>query len=161
MLQMTPHELDSIREECRKLANRKATVSAGAAVLPVPLLDVAADIRLLSRLLPEISERFGLSPEKIREMPTEQREKVHWHMRNRQPGFFGQLMMRTLVRRNLQKYLGRLLTTQVAKFVPFAGTLVAGTLGYLTLKQIANRYIDECYEVAKAIWPAAAPPQPA
>lgn len=161
MLEMTPQELDAIRADCRKLASRKARLSAGAAIVPVPLLDVAADIRLLSRLLPEITERFGLSPEKIREMPTEQREKVHWHMRNHKPGFFGQLMMRALVRRNLQKYLGRLLTTQVAKFIPFAGSAVAGMLGYFTLKQIANRYIDECYEVARAIWPSGSMPQPA
>lgn len=161
MLQLSPGELDAIRRDCQRLARRKARVSAGAAIVPVPLLDVAADIRLLSRLLPEISERFGLSPDKIREMPTEQREKVHWHMRNRRTGFFGQLMMRTLVRRNLQRFLGRLMTTQVAKFIPFAGSLVAGTLGYLTLQQIADRYIDECYEVAKAIWPAGSAPQPA
>ncbi|MFZ5560766.1 MAG: hypothetical protein ACOY41_04445 [Pseudomonadota bacterium] len=160
MLQMTPRELETIRQDCRRLASRKARYSAGAAIVPLPLLDVAADVRLLSGLLPEITERFGLSPEKIREMPTGQREKVHWHMRNRQPGFFGQLMMRTLVRRNLQKYLGRLLTTQVAKFVPLAGTLLAGTLGYLTLKQIADKYIDDCYEVARAIWPAQSLPPP-
>ncbi len=93
MLQMTPQELETIRQDCRRLASRKARISAGAAIVPLPLLDVAADVRLLSGLLPEITERFGLSPEKIKEMPTGQREKVHWHMRHRQPGFFGQLMI--------------------------------------------------------------------
>lgn len=160
MLQMSTQELDNIREECRKLVKKKARLSAGAAIVPIPAFDVAAEARLLSKLLPEISRRFGLTPEQIKEMPTEQREKVHWHMRNHRTGFFGLIATALLVRRNLQNYLGRLLTTQVAKFIPFAGTAVAALMGYQVLRNIAYQYIDECYQVGRAIWQEGRPPAP-
>lgn len=160
MLQMNVQDLDAIREECRRLVRRKARWSGLASIIPVPLLDVAAEVRLLLRLLPEITDRFGLSPEKIRELPGAQREKVHWHMRNRKPGFFGLVATRMLLRRSLQGHLGRLLTTQLAKFIPLTGTAVAGVMGYQVLRRIADQYIDDCYEVGRAIWQEARPPAP-
>lgn len=160
MLQMTVQDLDAIRDECRRLVRRKARWSGLASIIPVPLLDIAAEARLLSRLLPEITERFGLSPEKIRDMPSAQREKVQWHMRNRKPGFFGLVATRLLLRKSLQGHLGRLLTTQVAKFVPLTGTAVAGMMGYQVLRRIADQYIEDCYEVGRAIWQDGRPPAP-
>ena len=53
--------LDQVRRDCLTLAKHRARYSAGAAVIPVPFLDVMVDAGLLSQLLPEISERFGLS----------------------------------------------------------------------------------------------------
>ena len=36
-------EIDIIREQCRSLARKRALVSAGVAVVPVPFLDVVVD----------------------------------------------------------------------------------------------------------------------
>lgn len=160
MLEMNVQELDAIREECRQLVKKKARQSATVAVLPVPILDLAADARLFSRLLPQITRRFGLTPEQIEQMPSAQREKVHWHLQQHQPGFFGQAATSVLVRKNLLAQAGRLAIRQVAKFVPVTGSLVAGTLGYLVLKKMANQYIEDCYEVARAIWSQPHPPVP-
>lgn len=158
MLQMSAQDLDAIRQDCLRLVRRKARWSGLASIIPLPLFDIAAEARLLSRLLPEITSRFGLSPEKIRQMPTAQREQVHWHMRHRRPGFFGLVATRMLLRRSLQGQLGRLLTTQLAKFIPGAGSLVAGVMGYQVLQRIAEQYTDDCYEVGRAIWQPV-PPQ--
>lgn len=160
MLKMTMQELDTIREECRRLVRKKARWSGLASIIPVPLLDLAAEARLLSRLLPDITARFGLTPEKIRQMPTAQREKVQWHMRNRRPGFFGLVATRMLLRRSLQGHLGRVLTTQLAKFIPLTGTAVAGVMGYQVLRRIADQYIDDCYEVGRLIWQESTPQAP-
>jgi hypothetical protein len=160
MLKMTMQELDTIREECRRIVRKKARWSGLASIIPVPLLDLAAEARLLSRLLPDITARFGLTPEKIRQMPTAQREKVQWHMRNRRPGFFGLVATRMLLRRSLQGQLGRVLTTQLAKFVPLTGTAVAGVMGYQVLRRIADQYIDDCYEVGRLVWQESAPSAP-
>lgn len=160
MLEMNKQELDAAREECHELVRKKARWSGLAAMVPVPLLDVAAQVRLLSRLLPEINRRFGLSPEKIREMPTAQRERAQWHLRNRQPGFFGIVATSLLLRRSLRTQLPRVVTTQLAKFVPLTGSAVAGVMGYQVLRRIADNYVEECYEAGRAIWQETAPPAP-
>ena len=51
--------LEKIREECLDLVKKRAYFSAGAAVIPVPFLDVVIDVGILSQLIPEINARFG------------------------------------------------------------------------------------------------------
>ncbi len=162
MLQMNVAELERVRGECLGLVRQRARIAALIAIVPVPGLDVAADARLLARLLPEITERFGLSPEKIRQMPTAQREQAAWQMRSRRPGFAGQVASPVLLRRRLGGQFGRLLFTQVAKFIPLTGSAVAGWLGYAVVARVARRYIDDCHEVATMLWrEQGAPPMPA
>ncbi len=52
--------LEKVKVECEALVSNQAKISAGAAIIPMPMLDVAVDAGLLTKLLPEISERFGL-----------------------------------------------------------------------------------------------------
>lgn len=158
MLQMNTADLERIRGECLVLVRQRARIAALVAVVPVPGLDVAVDARMLAGLLPEITERFGLSPEKIRQMPTAQREQAAWQMRSRQPGFAGQVASPVLLRRRLGGQFGRLLVTQVAKFIPLTGSAVAGWLGYAVVARVARRYIDDCHEVATTLWREQGPP---
>ena len=53
-------DLDQVKKECLAMVKRRAKVSAGVAIVPVPFFDVAVDASMLTMLLPEISERFGL-----------------------------------------------------------------------------------------------------
>lgn len=43
------------------MVNKKATASAAAAAIPLPGLDVGADVAIMLELLPAINRRFGLS----------------------------------------------------------------------------------------------------
>ena len=63
----TMDELDRVRGECRRMVTKRSLMSAGVAVVPVPGVDVVADIGLLSQLLPTISSRFELDHERNRE----------------------------------------------------------------------------------------------
>jgi hypothetical protein len=152
MLQMTPHSIAEARDESLRLLGRRAPLAALAAMVPVAGLDVVAEARLLNRLLPDITHRFGLSPEQLREMPTAQRERAAWQLRAHREGFCGHVSAAQLTRRTLGGQMKRLLATQVAKFIPFGGTLVAGWLGYGVVRRIARDYIDRCEEVAQAVW---------
>lgn len=160
MLQMTPEMLENIREDCRKLVRKAARRCATVSMLPIPVIDLANDIRLLSRLLPEITERFGLTEAQIAEMPSAQREKVHWFMRSLEPGFVGLTATNKLIRKYLKGYLGKVLGSQLFRFVPLSGSLLAGTLGYFVVRGIAYKYIDSCYAVDQALWSRPVP-QPA
>ena len=68
MLPKDPKKLEQVRRECRGMVLRRATTSAGASVIPLPGLDIAADIGLLLQLLPAINRKFGLSPEQIEKL---------------------------------------------------------------------------------------------
>ena len=69
--------LEQIRAECLELVQKRAYVSAGVAVIPVPFLDVVVDVGILSQLIPEINARFGLAPDQISVFDLETKQ-IHW-----------------------------------------------------------------------------------
>lgn len=144
-------ELERIRDECRHLVRSRALVSAGAAVIPVPFLDVAVDARILMLLLPEISHRFGLDPEGLRRMDTEHQATAWRSIRQRGSQLIGIVITRQLVRKTFLGFAGRYAARQVAKFIPLGGQLVAAGLGYFVMRKLAYNHIDDCYAVARDV----------
>ena len=124
-------DLELIRRECVDLVKKRAWISAGAAVVPVPFLDVLIDTSVLSVLLPQINAKFGLEPEQIAVYDPKTRE-VRWN---------------ALRKRGIQ--FAGLVTKQVTKFIPLGGQIVAATLGYQILKTIALAHVNDSYKLAK------------
>ena len=144
-------DLDQVKKECLAMVKRRAKVSAGVAIVPVPFFDVAVDASMLTMLLPEISERFGLLKDRQGAVDLESRE-VHWkELKNRTVDFAGLMATRGIVKKTVQGFGGRIAAKQVTKFIPLGGQLVAGTMGYMIFKKIATDHIEECYKLAKSI----------
>ena len=144
------YELDVIKEQCRALARKRALVSAGVAIVPVPFLDVVVDASILTVLIPEISQRFGLAPEQIEAFDPDTKKVVWSEVAKRGSQFIGLVVTRTLVRQSVQNMATKVISKQVAKFIPFGGQMVAASLGYFVLRRIVYQHIDDCYAVAKA-----------
>lgn len=142
-------ELEKVRLECQALVSSRAKISAGVAIIPIPFLDVAVDVGMLSKLLPEISERFGLSgeddPSNIGTTDKERKKNLI----ERATAVGGLVATRGIVNKTIQGFGGRILGKQVTKYIPFGGQIVAGTLGYLIFKKIATDHVEQCYQVAK------------
>jgi uncharacterized protein (DUF697 family) len=144
-------DLEKIRQECLALVRKRALVSAGAAVVPIPFMDIVVDASILMQLIPEISRRFGLEPEHIEQMDPERREKAWAQIRARGSQLLGIVLTRALVRKSFMGFSGRLATRQISKFIPLGGQLVAAGLGYFVMRRIANKHIDDCMAVAAAL----------
>lgn len=134
--------LEQIRAECQALAKSRAKISAGVAIIPVPFLDVAIDVGMLAKLLPEISKKFGLE-----DTASEQVRKQNIQERILTIG--GLVATRGVVNKTVQGFGARLIGKQVAKYVPLGGQMVAATIGYMIFKKITFDHIDECYKIAK------------
>ena len=50
-------ELERIKTECMQLVNKRAVLSGAAAVIPLPGVDISADITIMVELLTEINKR--------------------------------------------------------------------------------------------------------
>ena len=144
-------DLDQVKKECRALVKKRAKYSAGVAIVPVPFFDVAVDAGMLTMLLPDISERFGLLENREPAVDLESRA-IHWSaLKDRTVDFAGLMATRGIVKKTIQGFGGRIAAKQVTKFIPLGGQLVAATMGYTIFKKIANDHIDECYKLAKDI----------
>lgn len=143
--------LEQVRADCLELVKKRAYVSAGAAVIPVPFLDVVIDVGILSQLIPEINARFGLSPEQVSVYDPETKQ-IHWQeLRKRGTEFSGLVVARTAVKKSLNNVAAKVITKQVTKFIPLGGQLVAASLGYFVMKKVAEAHVEESYKIAKGI----------
>ncbi|WP_350559279.1 hypothetical protein [Psychrobacter sp. CAL346-MNA-CIBAN-0220] len=144
-------DLDNVKKECIAMVKKRAKYSAGVAVIPVPFFDVAVDAGMLTQLLPDISERFGLIEGRESAVDLESRA-IHWRaLKDRTIDFAGLMATRGIVKKTVQGFGGRIAAKQVTKFIPLGGQLVAATMGYMIFKKIASDHIEECYNLAKEI----------
>ncbi len=143
--------LEQIREECLELIKKRAYMSAGAAVIPVPFLDVLIDVGILSQLIPEINARFGLAPEQVSVFDPKTKQ-VQWdELRKRGVQFSGFVVARTAVKKSINNVAAKYITKQVTKFIPLGGQLIAASLGYFVMKKVAETHVEDSYKLAKNI----------
>ena len=134
---------DAVRR-ARKLVNRRALVAAAASTVPIPGLDWAVDAGLVARVIPQINEEFGLTPEQIARLPKAKREEVQKALAIVGSVAAGRYVTRELVVR-LAKLVGKRLTVQqAAKYVPLAGQAVSAVMGYTALRMLGEEHIKDC-----------------
>jgi uncharacterized protein (DUF697 family) len=147
----TPQQIDAVARHCRRLVTRRALMAAGVAAVPLPGLDLVTDIGMLVKLLPEINEAFGLSPEQVERLSPERRVVFYKALSAAGGLVVGRLVTRELVLRLLKTVGVRLTTKQVTKYVPVAGQAVSAALTFSALKFVAEQHIQQCMAVARQL----------
>jgi len=133
----------------RKLLHKRAVVAAAASAVPVPGLDWAVDAAMLSRLIPEINREFGLTPQQLDQLDPKKRDQVQKAVTLVGSVLIGKLISRELVLKAATKIGMRLTTKQLAKYVPFAGQIVAATVGYAAIRYLGEEHMKDCIRVTQ------------
>ncbi|QDQ25095.1 hypothetical protein FNU76_01290 [Chitinimonas arctica] len=151
MLPANLSELETIRDECHAMVRQRARLSAGAAMIPVPGMDMLADMMVFSNLLESISQRFGLSQRNLAELEPAKRNYVLLAAGRVGSDLIGQMISRQLAKLVLKKVGTKLLGKAALRFVPLAGQAVAAALSYRVVARLGNDHIEDCYRVALAM----------
>ena len=133
----------------RKLLHKRALLAGAVSAVPVPGLDWAVDAAMLSKLIPEINKEFGLTPQQLDSLTPKKREQVQKAVTMVGSVLIGKLISRDLVIAAATKIGMRLTTKQLAKYVPFAGQIVAATVGYAAIRYLGEEHMKDCIRVAK------------
>lgn len=144
-------ELERIRASCKALVRKRAAASGGVALIPLPGVDVLADVAMLMRLIPAINRQFGLTPEQIELLDAPHKALVYTMIKRVGAGLVGSVITRQLLLVALRKVGGNMAAKQVAKYVPFAGQALAATLSFSAMWYVGNAHVDECFEVARSV----------
>lgn len=149
--------LEQAVQRSRQLLRKRALVAGVAGAVPFPGLDWAVDAAMLTRLLPRINSEFGLAPSQIEKLDAREKERVQKAIAMIGSVLIGRVVTKTLVIRFAKMVGMRLTAAQAAKYVPLAGQLVSGALGYAALRYLGEQHIRDCVKVALAA-PLALPP---
>ena len=133
----------------RKMLHKRALLAGAASAVPIPGLDWAVDAAMLSKLIPEINKEFGLTPQQLDSLNPKKREQVQKAVTMVGSVLIGKLISKDLVIAAATKIGMRLTTKQLAKYVPFAGQIVAATVGYAAIRYLGEEHMKDCIRVAQ------------
>ena len=151
MLPAGIEDLRRIRKECRRIASKRALLSAAGAVVPIPVTNIATDIVLLKQAIPLISGKFGLSREQIDAYDPDIAVVIYDVAKKLGPPLIGQYVTKRLIMGVLKKFGVRMTTQQIAGFVPLVGQAISVGISFTAMKLILNAHINSCYAVAKGL----------
>jgi uncharacterized protein (DUF697 family) len=121
-------------------------------VVPIPGVDLGADVAILMKLLPAINDKFGLTPSQIEALSPNLQKIVVVGGASMGLGLIGKaLSPDRILSLLLRAGAKRIATKSVVKYVPFIGSAISASISYYLLRRVANKHIDECYEVAGKI----------
>lgn len=147
----TPQDLAAVARQCRRLVTQRALLAAGVAAVPVPGIDWLTDVAVLLKVIPEINEKFGLTPEQIKRLAPDRQVAVFKAISAGGSLLVGRLVTRELVLTVLKVVGIRLTTQQAAKLVPIAGQAVSAALTFSALKYVCEQHILQCIAVSRQL----------
>ena len=151
LIPATRRDIVQLASECRRLVTRRALISAGASIVPLPGVDVAVDITVLLKMIEQINQRFGLTPEQIEQLAPHRRLFAYKAVMAVGSALVGRIVTREVVIKVLKTVGVRLSAKQAAKYVPFAGQAVAASPSFTALKALGDRHVDDCVRVAETL----------
>lgn len=154
----TAKDIEAVRAKCRRLVMRRAAVSAGVSAVPIPGLDLAADLGLLMNLIEEINAEFGLTPEQIGRLQPKAKVLVYETVAGMGSVLVGKLVTRELVAHLLKRAGMKAMVKYSAKIVPVAGQIASATLGFAAFRVIGYQHVDACAKVAQELMMLSAQP---
>lgn len=149
MIPTTIEELDQVKKECTKLVNKRASASGLVAVIPVPGLDVGADVGIMMELTSKINKKFGLSSDQIDELDTETKRILMMIISSLGAELAGKLITKELVVQLLKKVGVKVATKASVKFVPIIGQAAAAGISFGAMKLLGRSHVEECYKICK------------
>jgi uncharacterized protein (DUF697 family) len=144
-------EIEAVAAHCRGLVARRALVAAGVAVVPVPGIDWLTDVAVLVKLIPDINQAFGLTPEQVERLAPDRRVSVYKALSAGGSLLAGKLVTRDLIVHALRAVGVRLTTQQAVKYLPIAGQAISAALTYGALKYVCEQHIKQCIAISQRL----------
>lgn len=151
MLPVSSEDLERVRDRCRALVRKRAAISAGVSVIPLPGVDVVADLSSFAVMVEEINKAFGLSPDQIDRLQPRMRVAAYQAVAALGGTLVGKIVTKELVLKLLQKSGAKLAAKSAAKIVPLAGQVASAAIGFALFRQMGYQHIDACIRVAREV----------
>ena len=135
-------DLDNKKKLCLEQLNYYAWGGAANAINPVPGVDIAVDLGVITDMFFEIRKTFGIN------------EEVQMALRKYEMllpavktvfNYVSKAGVIKLIENVGAKFAGK----ELVKYVPIAGWAVSAIGGYYLIKKMGESYIDDCYKVAE------------
>lgn len=146
-------ELIERREQAEKLIHNKSLMSSAAAVVPIPGVDVGADMKLMADIIEQINRVYGLSHKQVNGMADDMKQKVMFTAAKQGSDFIGKRISKTVVA-ILFKAMARRELAKQSKWVPVVGQAISGSISYYMMKKMGQAHLEKCDKVSRELMAA-------
>jgi uncharacterized protein (DUF697 family) len=151
LLPTAPADIEQARAQCMSLVNKRAAYSAGVAAVPLPGIDMVADLTSFASMVEDINKAFGLTPDQIERLQPRMRIAAYEAVGALGGMLVGKLVTKELVLKLLQKMGGRLAAKSAAKVVPLAGQIASAAIGFALFRKMGKQHVEACVKVAREV----------
>ena len=144
-------ELDRVRRQCKRTVTSRSLAAAGVAVVPIPGIDLIADVGLLATMLPRISAAFELDHGSVQKLDPDVAQRVFAVAAGLGNNVIGRLVTRKLAIGLLRRVGLRVASGSVARLVPFVGSAIGASIGFGAMKLAGDAHVEDCYRTARAL----------
>jgi len=143
--------LSTVREQCRRIVRKRATMAAGFSAVPLPGLDLVSDISLFTKLIDEVNTAFGLTEQQILRLQPKYRLLAYEAAIGVGGMMVGRLVTRDVLLRVFKKVGVRIASKTAAKLVPVAGSVVSAAIGFAVFRKLGYQHVEACVRVAEKL----------
>jgi uncharacterized protein (DUF697 family) len=160
LLPLSAPDLERVREQCRVLVRKRAAISAGIGAIPLPGIDMMADLGSFASMVEDINRAFGLTPVQIERLQPRMKVVAYEAVGALGGMLVGKLVTKELVLKILQKSGAKLAAKSAARVVPLAGQIASAAIGFALFRQMGYQHVEACARVAQEV-SASVGPRPA
>lgn len=130
---------------CQQRVMWSAAVSAAGGSIPIPGANFAVDVPAMLSLFRFIRETYGLTDRVLATKEFAVPALVPLvNSVVKYASTEGVLLL-------LKQFGGLIAAEQVAKFVPFVGTVIAASLGFTIMRHVGTSYLNDCHQLAETV----------
>ncbi|CDZ99281.1 hypothetical protein BN1048_00386 [Jeotgalicoccus saudimassiliensis] len=140
---LTHAQIEERTKEARALVKSKAGTSALAAALPIPLLDIGTDMKLLNEITGEIEEIFGVTHDEISKYTDDMKTRAAVMISS----MGGEIIARKTIGYAVNK-ISRKNRKESGRFgmIPLVTQGSTALISYFLMKKLGHNHIDKCVE---------------
>ena len=116
--------------------------------VPLPGVDLSADITIMVELLSQINKRFGLSEEQLNQLDMERKKVLLVIISSVGNELAGRTVSATVVRSLLKRAGNRIAAKQLSRFVPIAGQALSAGISFAAMRYLGRNHVEQCYQIA-------------
>ena len=149
-LPLTTEEVAERRKHAETIVKKKALLSSGATIVPIPGFDFGVDMKLMKDVIEDINKVYGLDHKEVNKMSDDMRNRILVAA-----GVQGSQLIGKKVSSGLLKVFVRDVAKRTAakqtRWFPIVGQAVSASISYYFMTKVGKEHIQKCENVVKAL----------
>ncbi|MDQ7193741.1 DUF697 domain-containing protein [Staphylococcus felis] len=149
-LPQTIEDFNQRRKYAENIVKKKALLSSGATLVPVPGFDFGVDVKLMRDIIEDINKIYGLDHKQVNKLSDDVKNRIYVAAGIQGSQLIGKKVTNGIVKIFIRDLAKRTAAKQTRWF-PLVGQAVSASISYYFMTKLGKEHIQKCEDVAKAL----------